>query len=259
MLKQFTNYLGQKQDINFDLAFGANDGSSQYANNKWVVAHSTATPNAPAKNIATYFKREWSRVQSYTHFSIDDTSCYASGEQGYVAWGAGPTANQNSQVQIELCEFTDRTRAMNAYKNFVNFLRDACADLGLPISSVVTHKWLSNTYHESDHTDPVTYLATLGISEDQFRKDLSTGFTASPNESQPVKPADNPNKGKVEITKEVGIYDKADLSSQCGVAKVGEVYDFKEELAGQTYRWVKLTNNKFIPIAVKEKVYGIIK
>ena len=258
MLKQFTNYKGEKQNIDFSLAFNENQGASDRTNNKYIVAHSTATPNAPAKNIATYMRNNWNKVWSYVHFAIDDTSCYAIGEQGYVAWGAGPSANLNSPVQVELCEFTDKTRAMNAYKNYVNFLRDASKDTGISIDNIKTHKWFSNTFHESDHTDPDTYLATLGISDVQFRKDLQTGFSSqnSGGNSGQSGQAGQTALGKFKVNIGLATYAKADLSKVTGRISPGTTVEYTQKLVGTTYTWLKLKDGNYIQAVVNEKKNG---
>lgn len=258
MLKQFTNYKGQKQNIDFSLAFSDNMGSSSKANNKWIVAHSTATPNAPAKNIATYMRNNWSSVQSYVHFAIDDTSCYAIGEQGYVAWGAGPTANNNSPVQVELCEFTDKTRALNAYKNYVNFLRDASRDTGISLDNIKTHKWFSTTYHETNHVDPNLYLNSIGISDEQFRKDLASGFSSgSTGASTGQTGASQGNSGstKFKLNVDLTLYKGADLSNPIGKVTKGTTVSYSKKLVGTTYTWLKIDNG-YIIASVNEKKNG---
>lgn len=167
--------------INRSKMLSNGQGSSARATGRLAVAHSTATPNAPAVNIATYENRTWS--SAYVHYAVDDQGAYAIGQTGYQAWGAYGTANSLSPLQVELCEFTDRARALKAYANYVALLHDECVRLGIPLTlddgsrtGIKTHRWVSNHF-EGDHSDPVGYLNSIGISQAQFAADLKTGKT----------------------------------------------------------------------------------
>ena len=169
-----------KKPIKKDFMLGINEGSSQRTNNNFITIHSTATPGASAKDVAQFFKNNWGKVYAYTHLVVDDQECYIVGNLGYVAWGAGPTANLNSPVQIELCEFpNDRLRAQEAYVNYIHLIRQFAdiygipkkLDRGLP-QEVRTHNYWARINHETDHTDPQTYLSSIGISFAQLRSDV---------------------------------------------------------------------------------------
>ncbi|WEV51692.1 peptidoglycan recognition family protein [Lactobacillus sp. ESL0731] len=172
---------------NYKYALGANEGSSQVAQRRFIVAHSTATPNGEAWAVAHNMKTGINTSQTYVHLVVDDKHIYAVGEIGYVAWGAGMPANNLSPVQIELCEFTNHRRAMKAYKHYVNWLRWAAKKYGIPLTlddngykGIKTHSWLvQHGYSNTNHTDPWGYLTKLGITKDQFRKDLKKGFSGA--------------------------------------------------------------------------------
>lgn len=162
----------------------AREGSSTLASQKLIIAHSTANPNTSAKNNAAYEKRTWNNA--YVHFIVDDTGAYSVGAVPYVAWGAGGTANQRALLQVELCEFTDKKKARKAYENYVNLIRQYAKKYNVSLTldsenttnGVKTHKWVSNNFHQTDHTDPVGYLSSVGISQAQFAKDLKNGFSS---------------------------------------------------------------------------------
>lgn len=169
----------------YDYALSDHEGSSQTAQRKFIVAHSTATPNGEAWAVARNMKRGINTSQTYTHLVIDDDNIYQVGELGYVAWGAGSPANSMAPVQIELCEFTNRRRAMKAYKHYVNWLRWAAKKYNIPLTlddnkstGIKTHSWLvQHGYSNTNHTDPWGYLTSLGISKTKFAKDLTKGFS----------------------------------------------------------------------------------
>lgn len=180
-----------KKPIKKDFMLAINEGSSQRTNNNFITIHSTATPNATARDVAQFFKNNWYTSYAYTHLVVDDQECYIVGSLGYVAWGAGPTANLNSPVQIELCEFpNDRLRAQEAYVNYIHLIRQFAdiygipkkLDRGLP-KEVRTHNYWARMNHETDHTDPQTYLSSIGISFEQLRSDVEGTSTTSENPS----------------------------------------------------------------------------
>lgn len=185
-------------EIHRELMLGANEGSNQRATGKVAIAHSTATPNASAKNLATFEKRTWQNA--YVHYGVDDIGAWAVGQEGYQAWGAMPTANRLSPLQVELCEFDDRNRALKAYVNYVKLLHDRCIALGIPLTlddasntGIKTHAWVSKNW-EGDHTDPYGYLSKIGINKAQFAADLKSGTVngnpaPAPTPSKPSKPS----------------------------------------------------------------------
>lgn len=262
-ITEFTNYKGEKQKINFDYAFSASEGSSIPTNDKYIIAHSTATPNATAKNEAQYFKKNWASSETYVQFCVDDTGAYGIGEEGYLAWGAGATGNKNSPVQIELCEFNNRTKALNAYKNFVNLLRASAKAYGLNYvlgQGIVTHHQLAQWNHETNHTDPDTYLASLGISERQFAQDLLKGFggsTAGQSGASLGKPAESTSTKKFKVSIGLGKYKTPDFSNQIGTLKVGDIVSYETKLVGKSYTWLKLSDGSYIPAVQNARNYGV--
>ena len=176
-----------KKPIKKEFMLGIDEGSSQRTNNNFITIHSTATPGATARDEARFFKNNWNTSDAYVHLVVDDQECYIVGSLGYVAWGAGPTANLNSPVQIELCEFpNDRLRAQEAYVNYIHLIRQFAdiygipkkLDRGLP-KEVRTHNYWARINHETNHTDPQTYLRSIGISFEQLRSDVEGRSTTS--------------------------------------------------------------------------------
>lgn len=181
-----------KKSIKKEFMLAVNEGSAQRTNNNFITIHSTATPNATAKDEAKFFKNNWHTSYAYTHLIVDDQECYIVGSLGYVAWGAGPTANLNSPVQIELCEFpNDKLRAQEAYVNYIHLIRQFAdiygipkkLDRGLP-KEVRTHNYWARINHETNHTDPQTYLSSIGISFEQLRSDIEGTSTTSETPSE---------------------------------------------------------------------------
>lgn len=172
--------------VNINRQYLINPGTG-HTIGKIAVVHSTATAgNPPATNFGIAFHRDWRKTQTFVHYFVDDTNTVVQvAEEGVVAWGAG-YANKYAPLQVELCEYSDRTRALKAYHNFVNFVAARCRALGIPLTlddgnktaGIKSHNWCSQNYGGSDHTDPYGYLAKIGISKAQLAKDLGAA-TAS--------------------------------------------------------------------------------
>lgn len=170
--------------INTQYALSGPEGSPSKSTAHLGVLHSTADTNATAVNVAHYEKNNFNA--SYVHFIVDDTTVCQVGTPGYQAWGAYGTANSRAQLQIELCEFSDHDRAIKAYRNYIALIREQAPKYGVPLTynsddvynGWKTHRWVSQHF-EGDHTDPVGYLESIGISEAQFASDIANGSGAS--------------------------------------------------------------------------------
>lgn len=174
-----------------------NEGDPRLANAKLLIAHSTAAPNGEAWAVARNMKRAVNQDGAYVHLVVDDKSIYLVGSLGYVAWGAGAYANAKSPVQIELCEFTDKARALKAYQNYVNLIREMCDTYGInktldssnKNNGVKTHNWVSYNLGNTDHSDPIGYLTSIGISQARFASDIANGYSANATAPSDTIPA----------------------------------------------------------------------
>lgn len=172
--------------INNEFKLSCNEGSSVRAKYQIIVAHSTATPNGTAAAIARNMKRDVNTAQTYTHYAVDDKGAWVIGEPGYVAWGAGSVANAISPCQIELCEFTDKKKAIAAYKNYILLIRQMANKFGIALTldtksrdGVKTHNWCTYNLGDTNHVDPISYLSSIGISQAQFAADIAHGVTST--------------------------------------------------------------------------------
>jgi N-acetylmuramoyl-L-alanine amidase CwlA len=169
--------------INKSLAINAGTAATV---GKIIVLHSTDDMDATAANMATYEHRVWHSAQTFVHFGVDDKGAYQVGTPGHVAWGAG-NVNRYAPVQLELCEFSDRTRALKAYRNWVALAAAMAKQYGVPktlddgdrTAGFKSHLWCSQNYGGSDHGDPYSYLTSIGISKAQLAKDLGAATPAT--------------------------------------------------------------------------------
>ncbi|MDF9623646.1 N-acetylmuramoyl-L-alanine amidase [Bacillus cereus] len=156
-----------------------------------VVAHSTATPEAPAINIQKYETRTWRNA--FVHYAVDWNETIQIADTKYMAYGAGPGANKRF-VHVELCETADYAKFKRSYEKYVKLLAKILQDNHLSVEKGLwTHNDVRKYLGGTDHEDPIDYLRSHGVSELQFRSDVQRAYNNSSVEvSVPSKPEEVP-------------------------------------------------------------------
>ncbi|WP_428994077.1 N-acetylmuramoyl-L-alanine amidase [Bacillus cereus] len=156
-----------------------------------VVAHSTATPEAPAINIQRYETRTWRNA--FVHYAVDWNETIQIADTKYMAYGAGPGANKRF-VHVELCETADYAKFKRSYEKYVKLLAKILQDNNLSVEKGLwTHNDVRKYLGGTDHEDPIDYLGSHGVSEAQFRGDVQQAYNNSSVEvSVPSKPEEVP-------------------------------------------------------------------
>jgi hypothetical protein len=169
--------------IDYSYAFGANQGSSQKANNKFIVLHDVGT-ESDAKANANYFYNNWNISYTYTQWVVGNWgTAFQMGDPGYVAWGAGDYVNQNSPAQIELGHATSYAEFKADYAAYVKLAHDMAIKFGVPLrfndinGGIITHQFVSDNIW-GDHQDPTAYLAKWGVSQTMLGHDVVTGVSS---------------------------------------------------------------------------------
>ncbi|PGP74588.1 N-acetylmuramoyl-L-alanine amidase [Bacillus cereus] len=159
-----------------------------------VVAHSTATPEAPAINIQKYESRTWRNA--FVHYAVDWNETIQIADTKYIAYGGGPGANKRF-VHVELCETADYDKFKRSYDKYVKLLAKILRDRGLSVEKGLwTHSDVTHHLGGTDHEDPIDYLQSHGVSEAQFRADVQRVYNNSNVDvsvsEKPSKPAEVP-------------------------------------------------------------------
>ncbi len=124
-----------------------------------VVAHSTATPEAPAINIQRYETRTWRNA--FVHYAVDWDEVIQIADTRYIAYGAGPAANARF-VHVELCETSDYSKFKRSYDKYVKLLAEILRDRGLSVEKGLwTHDDVRKYLGGTTHTDPLDYLKNM--------------------------------------------------------------------------------------------------
>jgi N-acetylmuramoyl-L-alanine amidase len=142
-----------------------------------VVAHATAV-YAPAVNCVKSSKNNWKKQQAFVHFFVDWTGIIQTADTNYKAWGAGPTANAR-YVHVELCQTKDHVQFQESYKRYVWLLAYLLFQKRLGVKNNVTllsHFYISHTFRESTHTDPIAYLEEHGVTWDELVQDVTAAY-----------------------------------------------------------------------------------
>ncbi|PEJ63082.1 N-acetylmuramoyl-L-alanine amidase [Bacillus pseudomycoides] len=159
-----------------------------------VVAHSTATPEAPAINIQKYETRTWRNA--FVHYAVDWNETIQIADTRYIAYGGGPGANKRF-VHVELCETSDYDKFKVSYDKYVKLLAKILRDRGLSVEKGLwAHYDVTKYLGGTDHEDPLDYLRSHGVSEAQFRADVQRAYNNSSVDvsvpEKPSKPAEVP-------------------------------------------------------------------
>ncbi|MCU4843724.1 peptidoglycan recognition protein family protein [Bacillus cereus] len=159
-----------------------------------VVAHSTATPEAPAINIRNYEARTWR--SAFVHYATDWDETIQIADTKYIAYGAGPGANKRF-VHVELCETANYDKFKRSYDKYVKLLAKILKDNNLSVEKGLwTHYDVTKYLGGTDHEDPLDYLRSHGVSEAQFRADVKRAYnnsdiSVSEKPSKPGEPIAN--------------------------------------------------------------------
>ncbi|MES9702535.1 N-acetylmuramoyl-L-alanine amidase [Bacillus toyonensis] len=153
-----------------------------------VVAHSTATPEAPAINIQKYESRTWRNA--FVHYAVDWDETIQIADTKYIAYGGGTAANKRF-VHVELCETVDYTKFKRSYEKYVKLLAKILKDNKISVEKGLwTHSDVTHHLGGTDHEDPIDYLKSHGVSEAQFRADVQRAYNnANVDVSVPDKPS----------------------------------------------------------------------
>ena len=138
------------------------------------AVHSTANPGATAANHASL----WSREPDYAvHLVSDWTQALHTVPYGALCWQVG---NGNAACEgLEICEATNEDDFMAGIEIAASVVRQRLAAHGWGVDSVRSHKWFTENYGGSDHTDPIPYFDRFGYSWEEFLADVAKEENAS--------------------------------------------------------------------------------
>ena len=104
------------------------------------------------------------------HLVVDDKVCYQAVPYDRKCWQVG---NANYLVEgIEICCTHDHERFLKIWENAVDVVAQRLNAHGWTTAVMHPHKWYSENYGGSDHTDPIDYFAEHGKTWEDFVYDV---------------------------------------------------------------------------------------
>jgi N-acetylmuramoyl-L-alanine amidase CwlA len=170
-----------------------------------VVAHATAVWNDSDESQRAFFGRmekgntkyNWEIRSAWAHYFVDHDSITEFSDPSYKAWGAGATANKRF-VHVEICQTKDKAKFLEAYKRYTWLLAKILFDRKLGVTdgvTLVSHNWCSLNFKDTTHTDPISYLATWGITWADVVSDVKKQYgllgTPAPTDKKPNLPEED--------------------------------------------------------------------
>lgn len=140
-----------------------------------IVLHDTDTPGATADSERKYFQNQAPGASA--HVFVDWEQIVQIIPFNEKAWHAGPTANKR-YIGIELC--CPKSHDVNLFNKVWSqgvWLFAFIYKYVIKVDKVTddnfwTHAKISNTFHETDHEDPVAYFKEYGKTPTDFKNDV---------------------------------------------------------------------------------------
>ena len=150
-----------------------------------VHAHSTGNPNSTAQNEADYHMRRPVESGFFSHV-VGNGRVMQVGPVNQGAYDVGGGWNYETYAAVELIESHETQEEFTIdYRLYIELLRNLADEAGLPktldsdaLEGIKSHEYCTNNQpnNYSDHVDPYPYLASWGISREQFKHDIENGL-----------------------------------------------------------------------------------
>jgi N-acetylmuramoyl-L-alanine amidase len=159
-----------------------------------VVAHATAVYEDSDTGERNFEARDEHWKRAYVHFFVDYDSITQVSSTDYEAYGAGSVANKRF-VHVELCQTRDANKFKESYARYIWLIAKLLRDKRLGViyeDSLWGHDDVRKVLGDTTHTDPYGYLASHGVTKDQFIQDVKKAY--DPPKKEEVKVSDGPFK-----------------------------------------------------------------
>lgn len=152
---------------------------------KYVIAHESGNgknkgPNA-LENEITFMNRNKANA-FVSHWVGGGGRIVQIAPVNRVQYGCGPKGNPYSYAQVELARTADKEQFERDYVAYIKLLRELAREAGIPVvldvngDGIKSHRWISDNLGGTNHRDPFDYLLSMGITEEQFKKDIQNGI-----------------------------------------------------------------------------------
>jgi|GEM_PF-1858798 len=213
-----------------------------------IVIHATDNEGGTAQNNRDYFNNNPS-AQASAHYLVDWNGCVQAIPENEIAWHAGYTAN-HKYLSVEMCEpySSNQVEFNQVYQNTIELVASICKRYGWNSSNIHSHKWVSDTYGETDHTDPIAYLSEYGKTWDGLVSDIekvingtSSGNGSGDNSGGNTTPTQNPSGSIADLQKILNDngYGKLDINNQSSSKMIAACPLLRNGSNGEVVKWVQ--------------------
>ena len=177
MSSSLNNYIRnnnfQAPNYEQDIASYLPQYNYRYGKPEGIVLHETANDNSTITGEINYMKNNYN--SAFVHAYIDGNRIIETANTDYLAWGAGPAANDRF-IHVELVHTHDYDSFARSINNYADYAATNLQYYGLSPDSaeydgqgtVWTHQAVSTFLGGSNHTDPHGYLASYNYSYDEL-------------------------------------------------------------------------------------------
>ncbi|MGI2286502.1 GW dipeptide domain-containing protein [Staphylococcus cohnii] len=234
----------------------------RYGKPEGIVMHDTANDNSTITGEINYMKNNYN--SAFVHAYVDGNRIIETANTDYLAWGAGPAANDRF-IHVELVHTHDYDSFARSINNYADYAATNLQYYGLApdsaeydgVGTVWTHKAVSNYLGGSDHIDPHGYLANHNYSYDElydliYEKYLiKTGKAAAWGTTSSGSTSGSKNESNGSTTKPSTNTGKLTVSTNNGVARINTsndglyttVYDQNGKKTSKTNQTLKVTKS----------------
>ncbi|MFH4935828.1 GW dipeptide domain-containing protein [Staphylococcus cohnii] len=234
----------------------------RYGKPEGIVMHDTANDNSTITGEINYMKNNYN--SAFVHAYVDGNRIIETANTDYLAWGAGPAANDRF-IHVELVHTHDYDSFARSINNYADYAATNLQYYGLApdsaeydgVGTVWTHKAVSNYLGGSDHIDPHGYLANHNYSYDElydliYEKYLiKSGKAAAWGTTSSGSTSGSKNESNGSTTKPSTNTGKLTVSTNNGVGRINTsndglyttVYDQNGKKTSKTNKTLKVTKS----------------
>ena len=234
----------------------------RYGKPEGIVMHDTANDNSTITGEINYMKNNYN--SAFVHAYVDGNRIIETANTDYLAWGAGPAANDRF-IHVELVHTHDYDSFARSINNYADYAATNLQYYGLApdsaeydgVGTVWTHKAVSNYLGGSDHIDPHGYLANHNYSYDElydliYEKYLiKSGKAAAWGTTSSGSTSGSKNESNGSTTKPATNTGKLTVSTNNGVGRINTsndglyttVYDQNGKKTSKTNQTLKVTKS----------------
>ncbi|MED4886595.1 N-acetylmuramoyl-L-alanine amidase [Lysinibacillus fusiformis] len=152
---------------------------------KYVIAHESGNPNNcgpnALENEIAYMNRN--KANAFTsHWVGGGGKIVQVAPVGKLQYSCGPKGNPLSYAQVELARTNDKEQFKKDYAACIWLVRELAKEACIPVvldgtgNGIKSHRWITDNLKGTTHRDPYSYLASMGITEEQFKIDIKNGL-----------------------------------------------------------------------------------